>query len=50
MSVIDHMARCLVLVAIGDNSAVTIARILVERVFRYFHRSRNLAFGPRQRV
>ena len=33
MSVIDHMPRCLMLVAISNKSAVTIAHVLVERVF-----------------
>ena len=32
MSVIDHLARFLVLVAISDKSAATVARVLVERV------------------
>ena len=33
MSVIDHITRVLVLVAISDKSATTIACVLVERVF-----------------
>ena len=36
MSVKDHLTRFLVLVAISDKSAVTIARVLVERVFSVF--------------
>ena len=36
ISVIDHMTRFLVLVAISDKSAATIARALVERVFSVF--------------
>ena len=36
MSVIDHMTRFLVLVAISDKSAATIARFLEERVFSVF--------------
>ena len=33
MSVVDHMTRVLVLVAISDKQAATIARVLVECVF-----------------
>ena len=33
MSVIGHLTRFLVLGAISDESAATIARVLVERVF-----------------
>ena len=36
MSVIDHLTRFLVLVAISGKSAATIARVLVERVFSVF--------------
>ena len=36
ISVIDHLTRILVLVAINDKSAATIARVLVERVFSVF--------------
>ena len=36
MSVIDHLTRFLVLVAISDKSAAAIARVLVEHVFSVF--------------
>ena len=36
MSVIDHLTRFLVVVAISDKTAATIARVLVEHVFSVF--------------